>query len=166
MIDHAQQFSEAGIPFIFDPGQAMPLFTEDDFKLFIEQASWVCVNDYESQLLQDRTGWSPHEIAERVEALIVTLGGDGSHVYMRGKRLEIPAAKASSIVDPTGCGDAYRAGLLYGLTNGLDWEVTGRIAALMGAIKIEHHGTQNHSFKLDDFRDRYRASFGVKLEAL
>jgi adenosine kinase len=166
MIDHAQQFAEAGIPFIFDPGQAIPLFTEDDFKLFIEQASWVCVNDYESQLLQDRTGWSPHEIAERVEALIVTRGGEGSYIYMSGKRIEIPVAKANAIVDPTGCGDAYRAGLLYGLMNGLEWEVTGRIAALLGAIKIEHHGTQNHSFTADDFRDRYIISFGTKLEAL
>ena len=166
MIDHATQFAEAGIPFVFDPGQAMPLFTGDDFKQFIDQASWVCVNDYESQLLQDRTGWSPHEIAERVEALIVTRGGEGSHIYMSGKRLDIPAAKASTIADPTGCGDAYRAGLLYGLMEGLDWEVTGRIAALMGAIKIEHHGTQNHSFTVDDFRHRYSASFGMKLEAL
>ena len=166
MIDHAQQFAEAGIPFIFDPGQAMPLFTADDFKLFIEQASWVCVNDYESQLLQDRTGWSPHEIAERVTALIVTRGGEGSYIYMSGKRIEIPAAKANAIVDPTGCGDAYRAGLLYGLMNGFDWEVTGRIAALMGAIKIEHHGTQNHNFTLDEFRDRYSDSFAMKLEAI
>ena len=166
MIDHAQQFAEAGIPFIFDPGQAIPLFTEDDFKLFIEQASWVCVNDYESQLLQDRTGWSPHELAERVEALIVTCGGEGSHVYTSGRRIEIPVAKAHAIADPTGCGDAYRAGLLYGLMNDLDWEVTGRMAALMGAIKIEHHGTQNHSFALHEFSDRYRSSFGVGLEAL
>ena len=165
MIDHAQQFAEAGIPFIFDPGQAIPLFTADDFKLFIEQANWVCVNDYESQLLQDRTGWSPHEIAERVEALIVTRGGEGSYIYMSGKRIQIPSAKAQAIVDPTGCGDAYRAGLLYGLMNELGWEVTGRIAALMGALKIEHHGTQNHSFTLDEFRERYSDSFGMKLEA-
>ncbi len=166
MIDHAQQFADAGIPFIFDPGQAMPLFTGEDFKLFIEQANWVCVNDYESQLLQDRTGWSPHEIAEKVEALIVTCGGKGSHVYMSGKRIEIPAASVNAIVDPTGCGDAYRGGLLYGLMNGLDWEVTGRIAALMGAIKIEQHGTQNHRFTLDEFRERYGYSFGMELDAL
>ena len=85
---------------------------------------------------------------------------------MSGKRIEIPAAKANAIVDPTGCGDAYRAGLLYGLMNGFDWEVTGRIAALMGAIKIEHHGTQNHNFTLDEFRDRYSDSFAMKLEAI
>ncbi len=166
MIDHAEQFVEAGIPFIFDPGQAMPLFTGDDFKRFIEQATWVCVNDYESQLLQDRTGWSPHEIAGKVEALIVTRGGEGSHIYLGDKRLDIPAAAVNSIVDPTGCGDAFRGGLLYGLMNGLDWNVTGRIAALMGGIKIEHHGTQNHGFTLDEFRQRYQAAFGEALTGL
>jgi len=165
MIDHAEQFVEAGIPFIFDPGQAMPLFTGDDFRQFIEQATWVCVNDYESQLLQDRTGWSPHEIAGKVEALIVTLGGKGSHIYHSERRIDIPPAPVSAIVDPTGCGDAFRGGLLYGLMNGLDWEVTGRIAALMGAIKIEQHGTQNHNFTADEFRDRYQAAFGQSLEA-
>jgi adenosine kinase len=165
MIDHAQQFHEAGIPFIFDPGQAMPLFNGDDFKTFIEQATWVCVNDYESQVLQDRTGWSPHEIAERVEALIVTRGAKGSYVYAGEHRIEIPAAKASAVVDPTGCGDAYRGGLLYGLMNGLDWEITGRIAALMGAIKVAHHGTQNHSFDMDQFRKLYHGTFGDRLGA-
>jgi adenosine kinase len=166
MIDHAEQFVEAGIPFIFDPGQAMPLFTADDFRRFIEQASWICVNDYESQLLQDRTGWSPHDIAERVEALIVTRGGEGSHIYLSGKRIDIPAAPVNAIVDPTGCGDAFRGGLLYGLMNELDWEVTGRIAALMGAIKIEQHGTQNHSFTLDEFREHYQTAFGEGLGAI
>ena len=166
MIDHAEQFVEAGIPFIFDPGQAMPLFTGDDFRQFIEQATWVCVNDYESQVLQDRTGWSPHEIAGKVDALIVTLGGKGSHVYHSNKRIDIPPAPVSAIVDPTGCGDAFRGGLLYGLMNGLDWEKTGRIGALMGAIKIEQHGTQNHTFTADEFRERYQAAFGQPLEVL
>ncbi|MFQ5644677.1 MAG: carbohydrate kinase family protein [Thiogranum sp.] len=166
MIDHARQFADAGIPFIFDPGQAMPLFTGDDFKLFIEQATWVCVNDYESQVLQERTGWSPHEIAEKVEALVVTRGGEGSYIYLGEKRIEIPPAKINAVVDPTGCGDAYRGGLLYGLMNGLDWEVTGRMAALMGAIKVECNGTQNHIFTLDEFRDRYHDSFGTALAEL
>ena len=166
MIDHAEQFVEAGIPFVFDPGQAMPLFNRDDFRLFIEQATWVCVNDYESQLLQDRTGWSPHDIAGKVEALIVTRGGKGSYIYHNDKRIDIPAAPVTAIVDPTGCGDAFRGGLLYGLMNGVDWEVTGRIAALMGAIKIEEHGTQNHTFTLDEFRDRYQTAFGEVLEAV
>jgi len=166
MIDHAEQFVEAGIPFIFDPGQAMPLFNGDDFRQFIDQATWVCVNDYESQLLQDRTGWSPHEIADKVEALIVTRGGKGSYIYNKDKRIDIPAAPVSAIVDPTGCGDAFRGGLIYGLMNGLSWEVTGRIAALMGAIKIEQHGTQNHTFTAEDFRDRYRDAFGEALETV
>jgi adenosine kinase len=167
MIDHAEQFAEAGIPFIFDPGQAMPLFNKDDFRTFIEQATWICVNDYESQLLQERTGWSPHEIAEKVDALIVTRGGKGSYIYASDDgRIEIPPAAVKGVVDPTGCGDAYRGGLLYGLMNGLDWEVTGRIAALMGAIKIEHHGTQNHSFTMDEFRKRYRNSFDMDPEVI
>lgn len=166
MIDHAEQFVEAGIPFVFDPGQAIPLFTGDDFRLFIQQATWVCVNDYESQVLQDRSGWSPHDIAGKVEALIVTRGGKGACIYHHDKRIDIPAAPVSAIVDPTGCGDAFRGGLLYGLMNGLDWDVTGRIAALMGAIKIERHGTQNHSFTLDEFRDRYRTAFAESLKAI
>ncbi|MCG6898507.1 MAG: carbohydrate kinase family protein [Gammaproteobacteria bacterium] len=164
MIDHASQFVDAGIPFIFDPGQGLPMFDREDLNAFIDQASWVSVNDYELQLLQERTGLSPHEIAERVEALIVTLGGEGSHIYTDKQRIDIPTAPVTRLNDPTGCGDAYRGGLLFGLMNQLDWETTGRIAALMGAIKIEQHGTQNHSFTLDEFRTRYRSSFGVSLD--
>ncbi len=163
MLDHAEQFVEAGIPFVFDPGQGLPLFGGEELKDFIEKATWVCVNDYESQLLQERTGMSPHEISEQVEALIVTRGGKGSYFYTEKERIDIPAARAGELIDPTGCGDAYRGGLLYGLMNNLGWETTGRIAALMGAIKIEHHGTQNHSFDADEFRLRYRESFGSDL---
>ena len=163
MLDHADQFAGMNIPFIFDPGQGLPMFDGDDLRAFIDKASWVSVNDYELQLLQERTGLSPHEIAERVEALIVTLGGKGSHIYTEKQRVEIPAAPVTVVNDPTGCGDAYRAGLLYGLMNDLDWETTGRIAALMGAIKIEHHGTQNHFFTAEDFVARYRESFDDEL---
>jgi adenosine kinase len=163
MLEHAAQFAEAGIPFIFDPGQGLPMFGGEELKRFIAQATWVCVNDYESQLLQERTGLSPHEIAEQVEALIVTLGGDGAHIYTDRQRIDIPAAPVSAMNDPTGCGDAFRAGLLYGPMNDLDWQTTGRISALMGAIKIEHHGTQNHSFSVDEFRERYRLSFSEEL---
>jgi adenosine kinase len=163
MIEHAEQFVAAGIPFIFDPGQGLPLFGSEELVNFIDQSTWVCVNDYESELLQERTGMSPHEIAERVEGLIVTLGGDGSHIYTENRRIEVPPARVHDVVDPTGCGDAYRAGLLYGLMHAMDWETTGRIAALMGAIKIERHGTQNHSFDVDEFRSRYRESFGDEL---
>lgn len=163
MIEHAQQFAETGIPFIFDPGQGMPMFDGSDLMRFVEQATWVTVNDYEMQLLQDRTGKSPHEIAEHVEALIVTMGGKGSHIYTKEHRLEIPAAKTEQLADPTGCGDAYRAGLLYGLMNDMDWETTGRIAALMGAIKIQHHGTQNHRFDRQAFDDQFKQAFGYAL---
>jgi len=163
MLEHAEQFVEAGIPFIFDPGQGLPQFGGEELVNFIDQATWVCVNDYESELLQERTGMSPHEIAGRVDALVVTLGGDGSRIYTESRRIEVPAAKVHDVVDPTGCGDAFRAGLLYGLMHAMDWETTGRIAALMGAIKIEHHGTQNHVFDADDFRRRYSESFGNEL---
>jgi len=163
MIEHAGQFAEAGIPFIFDPGQGMPMFDGDDLKRFVDQATWVTLNDYEAQLMQERTGMSPHELAEHVEALIITRGGEGSHIYTKGKRLEIPAAKAQQVVDPTGCGDAYRAGLIYGLLHNLDWETTGRIAALMGTIKVEHSGTQNHRFTRADFDARFKDAFGYAL---
>jgi len=163
MLEHAAQFVDAGIPFIFDPGQGLPMFDGTDLKGFIEKATWVCVNDYESQLLQERTGMSPHEIAEHVEALVVTLGAEGSHIYTEKQRIDIPPAPARKVNDPTGCGDAYRGGLLFGLMNRLDWETTGRIAALMGAIKIEQHGTQNHSFTMAEFEARYQESFGTDL---
>ncbi len=160
MIEHAEQFAEAGIPFIFDPGQGMPMFDGDDLRTFVEQSTWVTVNDYEWQLLKDRTGWDVAAVTRRTEALIVTRGGDGSLIFTDGEQFEIPTAQPESIEDPTGCGDAYRAGLLYGLMHGLDWETTGRIASLMGAIKIERHGTQNHTFARDEFEQRFKTSFG------
>lgn len=160
MIEHAEQFAEAGIPFIFDPGQGMPMFDGDDLRTFVEQSTWVTVNDYEWQLLKDRTGWDVAAVTRRAEALIVTRGGDGSLIFTAGEQFEIPTAQPESIEDPTGCGDAYRAGLLYGLMHGLDWQTTGRIASLMGAVKIERHGTQNHTFTRDEFEQRFTASFG------
>jgi adenosine kinase len=160
MQQHAAQFVEQEIPFMFDPGQGMPMFDGAELLQFIDQATWVTLNDYESELMQERTGLSLEEIAERVEAVIVTLGGKGSKIYTQGRSLIIPAARPHAINDPTGCGDAYRAGLLYGIMNELDWEVTGRIASLLGAIKIEHHGTQNHHFNMDSFKQRYRENFG------
>ncbi|MCP5328520.1 MAG: carbohydrate kinase family protein [Steroidobacteraceae bacterium] len=160
---HAQQFAAAGIPFIFDPGQGMTQFNGEELARFIEQATWVAANDYEASLLCERTGRSLEQIAAKVRALIVTRGGEGSHIYADGHRHEIPAAKPRQVNDPTGCGDAYRAGLLYGLQKDLDWPTTGRIASLLGAIKIEQHGTQNHRFSSDEFARRYRESFGVSL---
>ena len=160
MIQHARQFAEAGIPFIFDPGQGMPLFDGDDLMAFIEQATWVTLNDYEAELMQERTEKSLSELARYVKGLIVTLGARGSCVYTDGRVIEIPVVPVTEVTDPTGCGDAYRAGLLYGLARGMDWETTCRVAALIGAIKIAHHGTQNHRFTPDEFAIRFRDSFG------
>jgi adenosine kinase len=159
MLEHAAQFAEANIPFIFDPGQGLPMFDGEELKSFIDQASWVAVNDYEGQLLQERTGWSAEQIAERVEAFIVTRGGSGSMVYTAGKQLEIPAVKPRQIVDPTGCGDAYRAGLLFGITEGMSWEDTGRLASLIGSIKIADRGTQNHEFTPASLARDFEAAF-------
>ena len=163
MLQHATQFAESGVPFIFDPGQGLPMFTGEELMDFIDKATWVALNDYEAQLVEERTGKTPHELAEHVNALIVTRGGEGSVIYTKEKRYEIPTAKPKDLNDPTGCGDAYRAGLLYGLMNDMDWETTGRIAALMGAIKIEKHGTQNHSFNREQFLERFNQSFGYKI---
>lgn len=160
MIQHAREFAAAGIPFIFDPGQGMPMFDGRELMDFIDQARWVTLNDYEAELMQDRTGQTLEDLAQRVEALIVTKGGNGSVIHAGGKILEIPSATPKAVLDPTGCGDAYRAGLIYGLLRELDWEATGRIASLMGAIKIETYGTQNHSFTPNAFRDRFRDNFG------
>jgi adenosine kinase len=160
MIEHAQQFAEAGIPFIFDPGQGMPMFDGEDLMRFVDQATWLAFNDYEAKLMEERTGHSMRQLAERVQAVIVTRGGEGSSIYIGGKHLKMPAAPARELKDPTGCGDAYRAGLLYGLMRGMNWELTGRIAALMGAIKIESQGPQNHHFTRDEFEARFKESFG------
>ncbi len=163
MLEHAAQFAEAGIPFVFDPGQAMPLFSGEELRDFIDKASWITVNDYEGQLLAERTGLTHGEIAQRVEALIVTRGAEGSNIYTGQHRIDVPPGVTRIVHDPTGCGDAYRAGMLYGLMRGLDWETTGRIASLMGAIKVEAHGTQHHHFTVDEFNERFRESFGYSL---
>ncbi len=163
MLQHAEQFAAAGIPFIFDPGQGMPMFNGDELSRFIEKATWVTVNDYEWQMMQDKSGLTADEILEQVDALIVTCGGDGSTIYTKEKQIKIPCVKPESITDPTGCGDAYRAGLLYGLVNDMDWETTGRIASLLGSIKIAQHGTQNHSFTLDEFKVKFEKEFGFNI---
>jgi adenosine kinase len=160
MIQHAQQFAAQGIPFIFDPGQGMPMFNGEELLQFVNQASWITLNDYEAQLMQERTGLTPEQLAAKVKALIITKGSNGSLIYTEGRQLVIPPAQPEAVVDPTGCGDAYRAGLLFGLQEGLEWEATGRIASLMGAIKVENAGTQNHSFTLSEFQSRFRDNFG------
>lgn len=163
MVSHARQFAEAGIPFLFDPGQGLPMFNGGDLMAFIDQASWVAVNEYEAALLEERTGHALERLAGRVEALIVTRGAQGSSIYTRGEEIAIPPARPEAVRDPTGCGDAYRAGLIFGLQRGLDWALTGRVASLMGAIKVAHPGTQNHRFDFAEFETRFRDAFGVAL---
>lgn len=163
MIEHAQQFAEAGIPFIFDPGQGLPMFNGDELNRFIAQATYLALNDYEAKLMQDRTGKTPAQIANTMAAVIVTRGSAGSLIFTQNHCYEIPPAKAHIIKDPTGCGDAYRAGLLYGIINKLDWDITGRIAGLLGSIKIEHPGTQNHTFTMNELQQRFKAAYGFNL---
>jgi adenosine kinase len=163
MIEHARQFVAAGIPFIFDPGQGLPMFNGNDLLQFIEQATYVIVNDYEWQLMRERTGLSPEEMAKRVKALIVTKGAEGAIIYTSKTFYNIPSARTKAVNDPTGCGDAFRGGLLYGLMKDIDWETTGRIASLMGAIKVEHHGTQNHQVNIEEFKQRFKQNFGYML---
>jgi adenosine kinase len=160
MIDHARQFNEAGIPFIFDPGQGLPMFNGDELLAFIQQAEYLTCNDYEAKLLQERTGQTLEQLAKQVRALIVTLGGDGSRIYAAGEVHDIPVAKAREVVDPTGCGDAYRAGLMAGMLKNMDWPTVGRLAGLLGAIKIAERGGQNHRFTWDEIADRFKAEYG------
>ncbi|MCC7184535.1 MAG: carbohydrate kinase family protein [Rhodocyclaceae bacterium] len=166
MLEHARDFAAAGIPFIFDPGQGLPMFGGEELKRFIDQASWVVVNDYEWSLLAERTGYAATDVARRVEALIITKGAEGSEIHTSSDRIDIPVVRARKLVDPTGCGDAYRAGLIYGLVRGYDWALTGRIASLIGAIKIESRGPQNHSFTPGDFAARFLDEFGQPLPGL
>jgi adenosine kinase len=163
MIEHAQQFHEAQIPFIFDPGQGLPMFSGEELITFIEQATYVAMNDYESQMLQDKTELDLATLASKVEAFIVTKGGEGSEIYSSGEVINIAPAKADATQDPTGCGDAYRAGLLYGLMNNMDWKTTGQLAGLLGAIKIAHLGTQNHSFNMNEIEKLYQDNYGESL---
>ncbi|MCE9641379.1 MAG: carbohydrate kinase family protein [Betaproteobacteria bacterium] len=163
MLQHAREFAAAGIPFIFDPGQGLPMFSGEELLDFVGKAEYLTVNDYEAQMLQEKTGQTLEALARHVKALIVTLGARGSLIYSGGRQLEIPCAKPDAVVDPTGCGDAYRAGLLYGIANGLDWELTGRLASLLGAMKIAHRGGQNHQFTRDDVAARFKQNFATAL---
>ncbi len=160
MLQHSRDFERLGIPHIFDPGQAMTLFDGDDLRILIRQANWLVCNDYEFQLIQDRTGWSQQQVAEQLDALIVTRGGEGSTLITNGREEMIESVKPVVIKDPTGCGDAYRAGLIYGLQNDLDMVTSCRIGAVMGTLKIAVQGPQNHVHTLDEIVDRFQNAFG------
>ena len=163
MIQHAREFHEAGIPFIFDPGQGLPMFGGPELEEFVRLADYVTVNDYEAQMLQERTGKKLDELAKLVKAVVVTMGAKGAIVHAGGKQIEIPSVKPEAVLDPTGCGDAFRAGLLYGLAAGADWELSGRLASLMGSLKIARRGGQNHRFDRAEAADRFQQAFGMKL---
>ena len=163
MLQHAREFYEANIPFIFDPGQGLPMFSGEELLDFVRMAQYVTVNDYEAQMLQERTGRNIEDLAKLASAFLVTLGARGSLVYTGGQSLTIPCVKAEAVVDPTGCGDAFRAGLLYGIAAGYDWPTTGRLASLLGSIKIAQRGGQNHRFTRDEIAERYRQSFGTRI---
>jgi len=160
MLQHSRDFERLGIPHIFDPGQAMTLFDGNDLKTFIRQANWLVANDYEFQLIQERTGLSRQQVAEQLEALIITRGGDGSTLITRAGEEHIETVKPTAVLDPTGCGDAYRAGLIYGLLNHLDLVTSCRIGSVMGALKVAVQGPQNHTPTLDDIEDCFKNAFG------
>ena len=163
MLQHAREFHEAGIPFIFDPGQGLPMFNSEELMDFIRQADYVTVNDYEAQMMQDRTGKTVEELSKLVKAFILTQGAQGSRIYSNGGIEVIPAVKPARVLDPTGCGDAYRAGLLFGIANDMDWATTGRLASLIGSIKIAERGAQNHLFDHAQIATRFKESFGRTL---
>ncbi len=165
MMEHCAQLAAAGIPFIFDPGQGLPMFSGDELLQMIDQADYLTLNDYELQLVLTRTGLSQTELASRVKALIVTLGAQGAQIFADGACHDIPAAPVNDVVDPTGCGDAFRGGLLYGMVHGWNWPATGRLASLLGALKIEQRGAQNYAFSRVELAARYQAAFGEALPA-
>ncbi len=162
MIEHARDCAELGIPFIFDPGQGLPMFSGEELIHFIELATYVAVNDYEAELLTERTGLSLEQVAERVSALVVTRGEQGAEIYTSRERYDIPVVRVDQVIDPTGCGDAFRAGMLYGLTNDMDWMTIGRLSSLMGAIKISSQGGQNHVLTREAIEQRFEKEFGYR----
>jgi len=150
MVQHAAQFAEAGIPFVFDPGQQLPRFDGAELRDFVGKASWIAVNDYEGKMLCDRTGWDTAEISRKVRGLIVTIGAHGSEVWIDGVKAHVPAVTATSVVDPTGCGDAYRGALLYGLERGWPLERCAQLGNRLGSIKIAQRGPQNYTIDREE----------------
>jgi len=161
MLKHAAEFRAAKIPFVLDPGQAMTLFSGDELVDMIDAATVVAVNDYEARLIAERTGLTVEEIARRVEALVVTLGAEGSRIHVGSATIHVPAVRPSALVDPTGCGDAHRAALLYGMAQGWDWQKTGRLGSLLGSIKIAARGGQNHAVDRDLVAAMYAKEYGA-----
>ncbi len=162
MLKHAKNCAANGIPFIFDPGQGLPMFNKEELQHFINLATYVAVNDYEAVMLKQETGWDENEIASKVKALFVTHGEQGAKIYTANEKIDIPCVVAERTIDPTGCGDAFRAGLIYGLTNGMDLATCGRLGCLMGSIKIAHQGPQSHVLTASEIADRFKKEFGYR----
>ena len=160
MLQHARECAAHGVPFLFDPGQGLPMFSREELLEMVRLADYLAVNDYEGKLLEEKTGRALADLARELKALVATMGAQGSLILAAGERHEIPCVPADAVLDPTGCGDAYRAGLLYGLALGLDWPSTGRLAAVLGAIKIAQRGAQNHRFTRAEVETRFRRAFG------
>jgi adenosine kinase len=161
MAAHVGQLAAARIPFMFDPGQGLPMFGGEELLGMIDAAAYLAVNDYEGRMLVEKTGRPLEALARMVDALVVTKGAGGSVIFADGGRHDIPGVAPTGVVDPTGCGDAYRAGLLYGIASGFDWPTTGRLASVMGAIKVASRGGQNHRPTREDIDTLYRRSFGA-----
>jgi adenosine kinase len=162
MLQHARELRDAGVPFIFDPGQGLPMFDGSELRALIESAHAVAVNDYEAQMLCDRTGLDEAAIASMVDALIVTLGAQGSQLWTSEGCLSIAPCEISQALDPTGCGDAYRGGLLYGLAQGMDWKHAMQLGSVLGAVKIECQGAQNHVIDRTLIAERHLKAYGDK----
>lgn len=165
MFAHAERLHARGVPFIFDLGQAMPLFEAADLERMLDLAQVLTVNDYEAKIVEQRTGRSMADIARTKQAVIVTRGAEGSTLLTGGEEVTIVPVKAATVVDPTGCGDAYRAGLLYGLTQDWNWADSCKLASLMGAIKVAHRGPQNHKPSRDEISAQLMAAYGLALPA-
>ena len=160
MLEHSDQFAAAGIPHLFDPGQGLPMFNGDELFKMIKNATWLTLNSYEWAMLKDKTGLSRQTVIEHLDGgVIITHGAEGSELITRESETRIPAVEPQGIVDPTGCGDAYRAGLLFGLDQGWDPVDAARLGSLMGSIKIAHSGPQHHDFTVDEIRQQFQDAF-------
>jgi len=163
MVEHSRDLAQAKIPYVLDPGQGLPMFSGEDLLEMLSGARCLTVNDYEARLVEQKTGKSLAELSTRVEAVVVTRGAEGADIHFSGQQIHVPAVRPDSLVDPTGCGDAFRAGLLYGMARGWDWRRSARLASLMGSIKIAHRGGQNHRASREDVERRFQEAFGETL---
>ena len=163
MMEHARDFGRAAIPFVLDPGQGLPMYSGEELLEMLVHAHALTVNDYEARIVEQKTGKGIAEIANIVSAVVVTRGAEGSTVHAGGRAIDVPAVKPSAVVDPTGCGDAYRGGLLHGMARAWPWERSARLASVMGSIKIAHRGGQNHRPSREDIANTYSQAFGENL---